>query len=226
LLAFAAVLAVAFVVYVLAGRKYWFYLDEWDFLSGRDGGNLGDLFRPHNEHWTTLPILAYRVLWNVFGLNSYRPYQFLLLGLHLTAAVLLRVIMRRSGVSPWIATGPAFRDITVSWIRHALERGRIPDTASSPDDAATATVILALRQTGDPEPTGPCKPFEARTSRLEAGEWIDFRGTVLVRLLGDDGGNSAVVGYLSGGGSRLTAVAGPLVLEVAPYPDVEVVECE
>ncbi|MGH8978551.1 MAG: hypothetical protein ACRDV7_10790, partial [Acidimicrobiia bacterium] len=107
MLAFAAVLAGAFVVYVLAGRKYWFYLDEWDFLSGRDGGDLGDLFRPHNEHWTTLPILAYRVLWNVFGLNSYRPYQFLLLGLHLTAAVLLRVIMRRSGVSPWIATAAA-----------------------------------------------------------------------------------------------------------------------
>ena len=107
MLAFAAVLAGALVVYVLAGRRYWFYLDEWDFLAGRDAGNLGDLFRPHNEHWTTLPILAYRVLWNVFGLNSYRPYQFLVLGLHLTTAVLLRVIMRRSGVSPWIATAAA-----------------------------------------------------------------------------------------------------------------------
>jgi hypothetical protein len=486
-------------------------------LAGRDAGNLRDLLRPHNEHWTTLPILAYRLLWNVFGLNSYRPYQFLVIALHLTAAVLLRVIMRRSGVSPWIATaaatmfvllgasgaqniiwafqitfvgslvcglahllladhdgpvdrrdaaglafglaallcsgvgvtmagvaglavlirrgpraaalhvlplaavfgawwlafarskydasgasartvaqfaqhgvanafdraggfpgigvalgvmliiglltawarqpreelrrraavpvamlsgslvflcvtalgrgagfgiefaertryvhlvvalivpalgvaadgiarrwravtpilivlflvgvpgnmgdlwqersasarqfavagpvrggrglllavahspaldaaapqvrpfpGPANRDITVAWLRHVRDRGRLPDDAPSPDDAATATMILALRQTGDSESTGPCTPFEARTSRLEQGEWIDFRGSVLVRLLGDDGGRSAVFGYASGSGSRLLAVAGPLTLELAPYPGLEAVEC-
>ena len=55
LLAFSAVLAGALVMYVLAGRRYWFYLDEWDFLAGRDAGNLGDLFQPHNEHWTSRP---------------------------------------------------------------------------------------------------------------------------------------------------------------------------
>ena len=101
---FVAVIALAFVRYAVAGRKVWFFYDEWDFLANRTGGNLHDLFAPHYDHWTTLPILIYRFLWNVFGLRTYRPYQLLIIALHLTAAVLLRVVMRRAGVGPWITT--------------------------------------------------------------------------------------------------------------------------
>ena len=43
-------------------------------------------------------------MWNIVGLHSYRPYQLMTIGLHLTAACLLRVVMRRAGVGPWIAT--------------------------------------------------------------------------------------------------------------------------
>ncbi len=43
----------------------------------------------------------------LIGLRSYLPYQLLAIGLHLTAAALLRAIMRRSGVTPWIATAVA-----------------------------------------------------------------------------------------------------------------------
>jgi hypothetical protein len=89
------------------GHYRWFWNDEWEFLAGRDGGDLGDLLRPNNEHWSTLPILAYRLLWHVVGLRTYTPYLALLITLHLTAAVLLRIVMRRAGVSPWIATAAA-----------------------------------------------------------------------------------------------------------------------
>jgi hypothetical protein len=54
----------------------------------------------------TLPVLAYRGIWTVFGLR-YLPYQVLAVALHLTAAVLLRVIMRRAGVGPWLSTATA-----------------------------------------------------------------------------------------------------------------------
>src|SRR4029079_19112839 len=64
----------------------------------------GDLFRAHNEHWVTLPVLAYRLLWWIFGLNTYRPYQVLIIALHLVAALLVRAVMRRVGVRPWTAT--------------------------------------------------------------------------------------------------------------------------
>jgi hypothetical protein len=107
LVVFAAVLVGAAVLYALAGRRYWFHLDEWSYLAGRDAGDVHSLLEPHNEHWTTLPILAYRALWNVFGLHSYRPYQVPVLALHLAAGVLLRVIMRRAGINPWIATAAA-----------------------------------------------------------------------------------------------------------------------
>ena len=99
---FGEVVALGF--YMFISRPMWFFLDEWDFLANRTAFNLHDVFQPHNEHWVTLPVLAYRALWFVFGLNSYRPYQFVIVLAHLATALLLRTIMRRAGVRPWTAT--------------------------------------------------------------------------------------------------------------------------
>jgi hypothetical protein len=105
---FVAVVVGAFPLLLVLGRDRWFLFDEWAFLADRDGGSLDDLLRPHaSTHWSTLPILWYRAMWNVVGLRTYVPYQPLLVVLHLTAAVLLRVVMRRAGVAPWIATAAA-----------------------------------------------------------------------------------------------------------------------
>ena len=104
---FGLVVAGAAALYFVMGRHQWFYYDEWDFLAGRSAWSLNDVFRPHNEHWTTLPILVYRALWWAVGLRSYRPYQAITIALHLTVGVLLRVVMRRAGVNAWIATAAA-----------------------------------------------------------------------------------------------------------------------
>jgi hypothetical protein len=103
-LVFAAVAAAAIPLILVLGHYLWFPFDDWDFLADRKAGDLGDLLRPHNEHWSTLPILSYRFLWWSVGLRSYVPYQVLLVMLHVTAAVLLRTVMRRAGVGPWIST--------------------------------------------------------------------------------------------------------------------------
>jgi hypothetical protein len=102
---FIAVAAWALVFHL--GRYRWFHGDEWDFLVLRDGGNPGDWVRAHNEHLHALPVVVYRLWWNLFGLRSYLPYQIPVIALHLTAAVLLRQVMRRCGVHPWIATAAA-----------------------------------------------------------------------------------------------------------------------
>jgi len=102
---FIAVAAWALVANL--GNYFWFHGDEWDFLVTRDAGSIGDLLSPHNEHISVLPILVYRAMWHLFGLHSYDPYQLCVIALHLTAAVLLRAVMRRSGVNPWIATAAA-----------------------------------------------------------------------------------------------------------------------
>jgi hypothetical protein len=103
-LCFAALVVIAFPLLLHWGRRGWFTQDDWDFLSARSAGNLDDLFRAHFQHWVTLPILAYRLLWTVFGIRAYAPYQALVVLLHLTAAALLLAVMRRAGVAPWLAT--------------------------------------------------------------------------------------------------------------------------
>ena len=100
---FAAVEAGAFVFYLVLARSEWFFLDEWDFVAGR-GVGVRDLLRAHVGHWVALPIVVYRVLWWAVGLRSYLPYAAMTIGLHLAAAALLRIVMRRSGAGPWTAT--------------------------------------------------------------------------------------------------------------------------
>jgi hypothetical protein len=104
---FIGVEAASCVLFVRVGRFAWFSQDEWDFLANRSAGDLGDLFRPKNEHWTTLPILAFRCLWWFFGLRTYVPYLVLVVTLHLIVAALLRAVMRRADVGPWLSTAVA-----------------------------------------------------------------------------------------------------------------------
>ena len=87
----------------MLARTQWFFADEWEFLSAR-GVNVHDLLRAHYGHWVAVPVVVYRALWEVVGLRSYLPYAGLAIALHLVAAALLWVVMRRAGVSPWIAT--------------------------------------------------------------------------------------------------------------------------
>ena len=104
LVGFAAAELAALPLLLVWGRHGWFTQDDWDFLSARTIGSAHDLFRPHFQHWTTLPILPYRLLWTMVGIRSYTPYQALIVVMHLIAAALVLVVMRRAGVRPWLAT--------------------------------------------------------------------------------------------------------------------------
>ncbi|HEX3678271.1 MAG TPA: hypothetical protein VHU90_00970, partial [Galbitalea sp.] len=87
-------------------RHQWFSGDEWDFLVNRHvlGHHGLDLWEPHNEHWSTIPILIYRALFSVFGVRTYLPYLLVLFGFHLMVAHLLWRLMLRVGVEPMLAT--------------------------------------------------------------------------------------------------------------------------
>ena len=54
-----AVLAVVVSVggYVRVARRLWFVGDDWDFLLAR-GASFHDLMRPHNEHWSAVPLVV------------------------------------------------------------------------------------------------------------------------------------------------------------------------
>jgi hypothetical protein len=101
---FVALEAIALPLMLSWGRGVQFNTDDWDFLATRKIGNFGDLMRPHFGHWTALPVIAYRLLWWLVGLRSYTPYLLLVIGAHLAVVALLRVVMRRAGIGPWLAT--------------------------------------------------------------------------------------------------------------------------
>ena len=104
----AGTLVVALGVLAFACRGKWFFGDEWDFIlyRGLHHARWGLLY-PHNEHWSTFPILWYRAVFAAFGLRTYWPYLCGVFALHLLACHLLWRLMRRAGVASAIATGLA-----------------------------------------------------------------------------------------------------------------------
>ena len=105
--AFVAVIVAAVPIIFQKARDQWFFLDEWSFLAGRDLDSVDGLLQPHNEHWSTVPIVIYRVIWEFVGLHHYWPYLLVVVVFHLALAVELRLVMRRAGVDAWIATAGA-----------------------------------------------------------------------------------------------------------------------
>jgi len=101
---FAVFVGAAGALFAYRGRAQWFFQDDYAYIVQRDGGSLDGLLLPHQQHWVTVPVAIYRVLWNIFGLHSYVPYLAVSIAFHLAVVVLLRAVLRRSGVSPWMAT--------------------------------------------------------------------------------------------------------------------------
>ncbi len=104
----AASLVLVLIVLVVANRGQWFFGDEWDFIlrRGLHHAQYG-LLRPHNEHWSTLPILWWRATYSVYHLHTYWPYLFGLFATHLVVVHAAWRLMRRSQVGAPLATGVA-----------------------------------------------------------------------------------------------------------------------
>ncbi len=102
--AFGVYLVAAIPILVKLGSHYWFRGDEWAFFVTGSIADPAGLFQPIQSHWSTIPIILYRALYGAFGLHSYLPYQLSVILLHLILCWLLRAIMRRAGVGPWMAT--------------------------------------------------------------------------------------------------------------------------
>lgn len=104
--ALIVLLAIAFVLLMLAGRHLTFFFDEWDFVLHRRGGSLGSYLDPHNGHLVLFAVVIYKALLATVGLRHYWPYQAITIVLHLGCVSLLYLLARRR-VGPWAALGPA-----------------------------------------------------------------------------------------------------------------------
>jgi hypothetical protein len=100
-----ASLATALLVLVLAGRRLWFHGDDFDFLVDRGlHGAARSIWAPHNEHWSTIPILIWRALFSLFGMQSAMPYLVVLFVAHLALSYVLWRAMCQMGAHPLVAT--------------------------------------------------------------------------------------------------------------------------
>jgi hypothetical protein len=122
-------------------------------------------------------------------------------------------------------TGPGSRDITVGWLREASASDRIPDDEPSPRAAAEAAVHLALTTSPIEVDESTCEPFAGRIQRMEAGDFVDYEGPLLVAVVGDDGVRSPTVPFRAPRARRLEAVAGPVTVSLQPFPGAQVSEC-
>jgi len=86
------------VLLARGGDGMWFVTDEWAFLLRRRDLTAATLLQPHNEHWSTFTVLAYRALFEIGGLTSYRPYLHTALALHAGATGAGWWLLRRLGV--------------------------------------------------------------------------------------------------------------------------------
>lgn len=107
-IAHAATLAASFFVWLYLDRHLWFYGDEWDFLVRRGVFHAQlSVWAPHNEHWSTLPILLWRGIFALVHLSHYWPYLVALLALHVGIVHLLWRRCLREGIGAWASTAMA-----------------------------------------------------------------------------------------------------------------------
>ena len=76
--------------------------DGWDLLAGRPDWTVGTFLDPFNEHPVLLTALSYKVLLNLFGMDSALPFFAVSISVSLLCATLLFVFMRRR-VGGWLA---------------------------------------------------------------------------------------------------------------------------
>jgi hypothetical protein len=97
-------LVLGFLLLLRIDRALWFFGDEWDFIVDRGLHHPAlSIWQPHNEHWSTLPILLWRLLYTIDGLHSYWLYLVPALLCHVAIAHLAWRRMVREGADQLLA---------------------------------------------------------------------------------------------------------------------------
>jgi hypothetical protein len=95
LIALGALMAIAAIVVMHAGRSTTFFFDDWNFVTQRIDWRPYTLLYPHNEHLSLLPVLVYKVLFETVGLDSYGVFRAVSVCLNLTCGLLFFLYLRR-----------------------------------------------------------------------------------------------------------------------------------
>jgi hypothetical protein len=101
----AAAMLVTGVALFHLTRGTTFYFDEWNFILYRRGDSVHTFLAPYKGHFSLVPIVVYRVMLAVFGLN-YVPFRVMVIVAQLIVAGVVYVYARRR-VPDLLALGAA-----------------------------------------------------------------------------------------------------------------------
>jgi hypothetical protein len=100
--ALAALLLGDLALLLYVGRELGFHYDEWNWVIHDYGGGLHTLFVPHVGNISVFPVIAYKILFHLAGLNHHMYYRLVVVVLHLMACTLIFFL-----ASPRIGRVPA-----------------------------------------------------------------------------------------------------------------------
>ena len=111
---------------VLCGAAVWrllrlrapetFFFDEWSFVLDRRTLSARTLLSPHNGHLSIVPVIAYRLLFALFGMRHYTAYRIAGLLVHVAvASMIYRYVRQRIGEVGGLASGSAFLLLGSGW---------------------------------------------------------------------------------------------------------------
>lgn len=93
--ALAILLLLDAVLLLYMGKGLTFFYDEWDFVQHDYGGGVHALLASHGGNISVFPVVAYKVLFHVAGLNHYFVFRLAVILLHLLACGLIFILASR-----------------------------------------------------------------------------------------------------------------------------------
>ena len=177
-----ALSALVFAVLLYMTSYMNFFWDEWDFISYDRSWTVDVFLLPHNEHWSTIPILVWKVLFVVAGIRSHIPYEAAVLAAHVATVLLMfTLVRRRSGDLPAFAAAVTFLVLGTGGtdIVWAFQIGFVGSVAFG--------LLAMLLLDGDPPFPGRLLPASAAllASLMCSGTGLAFLVAVAVELAVD-----------------------------------------
>lgn len=96
ILVLAAAIVVSTALLLYLGRGQTPVVDQWSYIYAYQSWSPSSLLTPHNGHLVILPVVVYKTMFALFGLESQLAYQLVNLGLSATVAILLFALVRGS----------------------------------------------------------------------------------------------------------------------------------
>ncbi|HEY2335258.1 MAG TPA: hypothetical protein VGH58_09655 [Solirubrobacterales bacterium] len=94
ILLLAAAIVASTVLLLYLGRGQTPVVDQWAYIYAYQPWTASSLLTPHSGHLIVLPLVLYKAMFAIFGIESQLPYQLVNLALSATVAILLFVLIR------------------------------------------------------------------------------------------------------------------------------------